>query len=151
MRLWAALYGLIWLAFFATLLIAWPSPPTFVLYLALVFALGLVAVTRSSATRLRETRVPGRVKRTAQASFAVSVLLVVLVALRALLATFGVGGAGILLGISGISALTFLEVASALAILSQASAAAIAFDMWEDHDFEKETEPGVVPMAPRTR
>ncbi len=37
---------------------------------------------------------------------------------------------------------------NALAIITQAAAAAIAYDMWEDHEFEKESLPGVIPPAP---
>jgi hypothetical protein len=44
--------------------------------------------------------------------------------------------------------LLLLHVANALAIITQLAAVAIAYDMWEDHEFEKETEPGDVPAAP---
>jgi hypothetical protein len=41
-----------------------------------------------------------------------------------------------------------LHVVLAIAIITQLAAVAIAYDMWEDRDFEKETEPGVVPAPP---
>ena len=45
-------------------------------------------------------------------------------------------------------AILFFHVVNALAIITQAAAVAIAFDMWEDREFDKETEPGQVPAAP---
>ena len=151
MRLWAALYGMIWLVFFATLVIVWPAPPVFVPYLALVFGIGVVALAYRDFTALRATRVAGRVKRTARASFGISVLLLVLLAIRSgLLATNGFAS-GTFLGVSVGATLLLFEVMCVLAIITQAAAVAIAYDMWEDHDFEKETEAGVVPPAPRPR
>jgi hypothetical protein len=42
----------------------------------------------------------------------------------------------------------FFHVINAFAIITQAAAVAIAYDMWEDHEFVKETEPGIVPPLP---
>jgi hypothetical protein len=42
----------------------------------------------------------------------------------------------------------FFHVICAFAIITQAAAIAIGHDMWEDKEFEKETEPGVVPPHP---
>ncbi len=42
----------------------------------------------------------------------------------------------------------FLHVVSSFAIITQAAAVAIAYDMWEDKEFIKETEPGIVPPMP---
>ena len=47
----------------------------------------------------------------------------------------------------------FLHVVIGFAIITQAAAVAIAYDMWEDKEFVKETAPGEVPEmpAPATR
>jgi len=42
----------------------------------------------------------------------------------------------------------FFHVIMAFAIITQAAAIAIAHDMWEDKEFLKETEPGIVPPHP---
>ena len=149
MRLWAALYGMIWLVFFATLMIVWPTSPVFVPYFALVLGVGIVALAHWDFAALRATRVAGRVKRTARASFGISVLLLVLLAARSVLVATNVPVSWTFLGVSVGAALLLLELMCALAIITQAAAVAIAYDMWEDHDFEKETEPGAVPPAPR--
>ena len=149
MRLWAALYGMIWLVFFATLMIVWPTSPVFDPYFALVLGVGIVALAHWDFAALRATRVAGRVKRTARASFGISVLLLVLLAARSVLVATNVPVSWTFLGVSVGAALLLLELMCALAIITQAAAVAIAYDMWEDHDFEKETEPGAVPPAPR--
>ena len=53
-----------------------------------------------------------------------------------------------LVGISFYGLVEFVHVVNAFAIVTQAAAVAIAFDMWEDREFEKETEPGTVPAKP---
>jgi hypothetical protein len=42
----------------------------------------------------------------------------------------------------------FLHVMIGFAIITQAAAVAIAYDMWEDKEFTKETAPGEVPDMP---
>ena len=149
MKLWNALYGMIWLAFVAIVLLAWPSPPWPVPWAVLLAVLAVAALARSDFVRLRETRVPGRVKRTASASFGLAVILAVLPALRALQGPIHWAGTGTILGATPDALLFLLALMAGLAIITQASAVAIAFDMWEDRDFEKETAPGEVPPAPR--
>jgi hypothetical protein len=110
----------------------------------LLFA--LVLILYNSFVQLRRTRVPGRVKRVARASFSLSILM----ALLGLLLWFNVGNAWVIptVNVTIYQVVLFFHIVNALAIITQAAAVAIAFDMWEDHEFDKETEPGQVPAAP---
>jgi len=143
MRLWAALYAAIWIVFFEFLFGLWPDPPAVVPYFHLVLGLGIVVVTYYCFDHVRRTRVPGRVKRVARASWNLSVVTVVL----GFLLWFNVGSDWVVpvANLSFFRAVELLHVVLALAIITQLAAVAIAYDMWEDHEFVKETEPGEVP------
>lgn len=145
MKLWSALYLAIWIVFLEILLGLWPSPPVVVPYLHLVLGVGIVLVTYSCYTGLRKTRVPGRVKRVAGASYGLSIAMVAL----GFLLWFDIGKGWVIpvTNVSVFQVILLLHVANAIAIITQLAAAAIAYDMWEDHEFEKETEPGEVPPA----
>ena len=146
MRLWSTLYLVIWVVLLEFLLGTWPNPPAFVPYLHLVLGLGVILLLYNSFIQLRKTRVPARVKRVARASFALSILMGVL----GVLLWFNVGSDWRVPGtnLSVFDGILLLHIVNALAIITQAAAVAIAYDMWEDHEFEKETEPGEVPAAP---
>ena len=143
MKLWSALYNSIWVVFLEAILGLWPDPPWIVPYLHLVLGLAIVYVTYYVFRELRKTRVPARVKRIARASYALSFLMVVL----GFLLWFNVGSSWNIpiFNLSVWRAIMFFHVVNAFAIITQLAAAAIAYDMWEDHEFEKETEPGEVP------
>lgn len=143
MRLWSALYAAIWVVFFEFLFGLWPAPPAPVPYLHLVLGLGIVLIAYYCYAGLRRTRVPGRVKRVARASFGLSIL----VAILGFLLWFNVGTDWVipLVNLSIYRGILFLHVANAIAVITQLAAVAIAYDMWEDHEFEKETDPGEVP------
>ncbi|HYA70595.1 MAG TPA: hypothetical protein VEH28_04410 [Thermoplasmata archaeon] len=143
MKLWAALYLAIWVVFLEFLLGLWPDPPVYVPYLHLVLGLGIVFVTYYAFAQLRQTRVPGRVKRIAKASWSLSILMAVL----GLLLWFNVGASWVIpvVNFSIYRGILVFHVVNAIAIITQLAAVAIAFDMWEDHEFEKETAPGEVP------
>jgi hypothetical protein len=140
MRLWGALYGLVWLVLGEFLLGTWPNAPLAVGYLHIVLGLGVVLLTYENFVGLRRTRVPDRVKRIARVTFAFSI---VMVATGGLLEG-GVGAGVSLLGASVYQALLAFHVVIALATITQAAAVAIAYDMWEDHEFEKESQPGQI-------
>ncbi|MGD0588170.1 MAG: hypothetical protein ABSA63_05185 [Thermoplasmata archaeon] len=144
MKLWSTLYLLIWIVLLEFLLGMWPDPPSVVPYLHLVLGLGIILLCYHTFDQLRTTRVPGRVKRIAKASYGISILLAVL----GLLLWFNVGSDWLVGGFSVYRGILVLHIANALAIITQAAAVAIAYDMWEDHEFEKETSPGEVPAAP---
>ena len=147
MKLWAALYLAIWIVFLEFLLGLWPAPPPIVPYLHLALGFGIVLVTYYCFAALRQTRVPGRVKRVARASFALSIVMVIL----GFLLWFDVGTAWRVpfVNLSIFQGILVLHVANAIAVITQLAAVAIAYDMWEDHEFEKETDPGEVPPPPR--
>lgn len=141
MRLWVALYGMTWLVFFEVLLGAWPSPPVVVPYFHIVLGLGIVLLAYNNFAHLRATRVPARVKRIARVTFQLSVATIFF----GLLLEIPQGTRWAVLGVSFFQAVLFLHLVLALAIITQAAAVAIAYDMWEDKEFEKETEPGAIP------
>lgn len=147
MRLWASLYGMIWIVLVEVLLGMMPAPPTWVLYLHLLLGLGIIALAYRNREALRATRAPGRIKRVANAT----VGLAVLVALLGLLIWFhvGHGWATFVPGYTIYTVLVVFHAINAFAVLTQAAAVAIAFDMWEDREFTTETEAGVIPAVPR--
>jgi len=144
MKLWSALYGMIWVVLLEFLLGQWPDPPVYVPYLHFGLGLIIIGIAYNSREKLRATRVPGRVKRIAGATFAITILMSVL----GLLLWFNVGSNVVLLGFSLYRLILVFHVVNALAIITQAAAVAIAYDMWEDREFERETKPGEVPPAP---
>ena len=144
MKLWSALYAAIWVVLLEILLGLWPSPPIVVPYLHLVLGLLIVGIAYSNRTHLVATRVPGRVKRIAGVTLAFSILMVFL----GLALEFNVGSSWSILGFSLFQLVLFLHVVFAMAIITQMVAVAIAYDMWEDHEFEKETAPGEIPPPP---
>jgi len=83
------------------------------------------------------------VKRIARASYSLSIVMVVL----GFLLWFNVGSTWVVpfVNFSFYRGVLLLHVANALAIITQLAAAAIVYDMWEDREFDKGTEPGEVP------
>jgi hypothetical protein len=146
MKLWSALYLVFWIVFFEFLFGLWPDPPVVVPYLHLVLGFGIVLITYYCFDQLRKSRVPGRVKRVVKASWSLSIVT----AFFGLLLWFDVGSDWVLpvVNLSVFRGILLLHIVLALAIITQLAAAAIAYDMWEEHEFEKETEPGEVPPAP---
>jgi len=146
MKLWSALYLVIWIVFFEFLFGLWPDPPVAVPFLHLALGFGIILVTYYCFDQLRKSRVPGRVKRIAQVSWSLSIVTAVF----GLLLWFNVGSDWVVpvVNLSVFRGILLLHIVIALAIITQLAAAAIAYDMWEDHEFEKETEPGEVPAAP---
>ena len=147
MKTWTSLYALIWLAFVEFLLVLTPTEnPTPLVTVHIAFGVGIVVLAFVNAARLRATKVPGRVKRIARSTFQLSVAMGVLGVLLAI--HLGETWAIPLVGVTVYGLIEFVHVVNAFAIITQAAAVAIAYDMWEDREFEKETEPGVVPPHP---
>lgn len=147
MKLWMALYAMIWIAFLEFLLVMTPtSDATVLVALHIVVGVVILGLAYHNFDQLRKTRVPGRVKRTAKATFSLAIVMAVL----GLLIYADIGSDWVIpvLNVSILGILLFLHVVNAIAIITQASATAIAFDMWEDKEFVQETEPGVVPSPP---
>ncbi len=145
MRLWAALYAAIWVVFLEFLLAMIPQWQPFLSYLHDGLGFVIVVIAYLNFAALRQTTVPGRVKRIAWATLYLAVLTVFLGAL----VVFHVGsGWPIAFGLTVWNLLLFVHVVNAFAILTQMAAVAIAYDMWEEKEFLQETRPGEIPPAP---
>lgn len=151
-RLWSSLYLLVWIVlldFLAAMIPIWPSVLPWV-HLVLGFA--VIGIAYGNFRRLRATRVPGRVKRVARIAYQLSVAMAVLGV--PLFVDLGASWVLPLAGVSVFHALLFFHIVIGFAILAQAAAVAIAYDMWEDREFAKETLPGEIPepaFAPPVR
>ncbi len=146
MKLWASLYAMVWIVLIEFLLAMTPGGSTVLIYMHIILGAAIVGLAFYNFSGIRKTRVPGRVKRIAQAGFNISVMVLILGALL----FFNVGGAWVipLANVSIYGLILFLHVVNSFAIITQAAAVAIAYDMWEDNEFVKETEPGIVPPMP---
>jgi len=143
-RLWVALYAMIWLVVLEIWLAFTPLVPPVPLYLHMALGVGILALAFSNFSALRASTVPARVKRTARATFALCLLMAVLGAaiyLRVGSSWQIVGGITLLGGIR------FLHFLNAMAILSQASATAVVYDVWEEKEFLEVTTPGEIPVS----
>ena len=146
MRLWVSLYGFFWLAvaqiLLGVVLAVGVSSAGVLPYLHAGIGGAVVIWSFANFRAVRATRAPGRTKRTIAATFGISVLMVGLGSLLWL---------GVEVGVSALAgsvsdAIAFVHLLLALAIVTQAASTATGFDMWQEHEFEQETEPGVVPL-----
>ena len=145
MRLWAVLYVAIWVVFLEFLLAMVPEGQPFLSYVHAGLGFVILGLAYYNFAALRQTTVPGRVKRIAYATFYLAVLVVIL----GVLLLFHFGSAwSILFGLTVWNFIIFLHVVNAFAIITQMAAVAIAYDMWEEKEFLQETRPGEVPPAP---
>jgi hypothetical protein len=143
--LWSQLYLLTWLAFIEIWLGFTPIAPPVPEYVHIALGVVLIGLAYRNSVALRASEAPGRIKRTSIATFRLTILMALLGGLLYL----RVGAAWpILPGISVLGALTFLHFVNAMAILAQAAAVGIAYDMWEDREFEQRSRPGEVPAQP---
>jgi len=147
MRLWAALYIAIWVVLLQFLLAMIPFGQPYLLVAHYALGFVIIVIAYSNFANLRMTTVPGRVKRTAVATFYLSILMGVLGAL--LLLNVG-SGWKLFDGISVWNGILFLHVINAFAIITQMAAVAVAYDMWEEKEFLQETRPGEIPRNPAT-
>ena len=145
MRLWIALYGVIWVVLVEFLLAMIPFGQPYLTYLHGGLGFVIVGIAYYNFAGLRKTTVPGRVKRIASATWYLAILMAVL----GLLLFFNVGaGWAVLDGITVWNGILFLHVVTAFAIITQMAAAAIAYDMWEEREFLENTRPGEIPPNP---
>ena len=144
MRLWVALYAAIWVVLLEFLLAMIPQGQPYLTYAHAVLGVAIVAIAYSNFRSLRQTAVPGRVKRISSATFYLSIVMLVLGGL--LLANVGASWT-VLYGLTVWDAVIFLHVVTAFGIITQMAAVAIAYDMWEEKEFQQETRPGEVPPA----
>src|SRR4030065_2073086 len=148
MKLWMSLYAMVWIALIEFLLAMTPGGSTILIYLHVILGAAIIGITVYNFSTLRNTRIAGRVKRIAQASFNISIIVTIF----GVLVFFDVGRTQIIpfnnVSIYGI--ILFFHVFNSFAIITQAAAIAIAYDMWEEQEFIEEIEPGGVPPM-RTR
>ncbi len=139
MKLWASLYLLIWLGFFAILLSAiagmersffsFLDEPFF--YLHIIIGIAVVIVAGYNANELQQTEVPMRIKRVARAAFGMAMASGVTGVIRAFDNPY-------------ICYISFFHIVVTIAMITQASSVATAYDMWEEKEFEEKSAPGVV-------
>lgn len=138
---WKSLYAMTWLMFLEVALVVVPGRPAALVWAHAALGAGLVALAVSNHRSLRATAVPGRVKRTAQSTMQLTVVLAAL----GLLLVFDVGKGLVLLGVTAYAVVVVLHVILALTVFAQAAATGIAYDMWEEKEFLAETKPGEIP------
>ena len=152
MKLWQSLFAMIWITFLEFLLVMATHVPTFagwstvLTYLHAALGFGIVLIALNNFQGVRQTTIAGRVKRTAQSTFQLSILMAVLgvILLFPDYLTWEIP----LLAISLFYVIVFVHVVNAFAIITQAAAVAIAYDMWEDKEFDQVTAAGEVPVMP---
>jgi hypothetical protein len=146
MKLWMALYAMVWIALIEFLLVMTPGGSSVLIYLHSILGIAIIGLAFYNFSGIRKTRVMGRVKRIAQTSFILSVTA----GISGVLIFFDIGKTPVIpvINVSIYGLILFFHVICAFAIITQAAAIAIAHDMWEDKEFEKETETGVVPPHP---
>jgi len=137
---------MIWIVFIEFLLAMTPGSSSVLIHLHVILGIAIMGLAFYNFSGIRNTRVPGRVKRITQASFSLSVAVAVL----GVPLFYDIGNVWVisLINVSIYGLILFLHVVIAFAIITQAAAVAIAYDMWEDKEFVKETEPGIVPPMP---
>lgn len=146
MNLWMALYAMVWIALIEFLLVMTPGASSVLIYLHSILGIAIIGLAFYNFSGIRRTRVMGRVKRIAQISYNLSVAA----GISGVLIFFDIGKTPVIpvINISIYGLILFFHIIFAFAIITQAAAIAIAHDMWEEKEFEKETEPGVVPPNP---
>lgn len=152
MKLWQSLFAMIWITFVEFLLVMATHVPTFtswatvLTYLHAALGFGIVLLAFNNFAGVRGTTIAGRVKRTAQSTFQLSILMAVLgvILLFPDYLTWSIP----LISVTLFYAIVFVHVVNAFAIITQAAAVAIAYDMWEDKEFAQETQVGEIPPMP---
>lgn len=148
MKLWMSLYGIIWIVLIEFLLAMTPGAPSALLLGHILLGFGIVVLAYVNFDGLRKTVAPARVKRISKSTMNLSVAMLIL----GLLLVFGIGRTWDLLGgLTVWGVLLFVHVVNAFAIITQAAAVAIAYDMWEEKEFAKETVRGEVPLHPAAK
>lgn len=153
MKLWQSLYAMIWVALFEFMLVINPWRSDLLVYAHIGLGVVIIGLAYYNARELRETRVPGRAKRVAKATLTLAVLMAVLGVIMFGLLYLDLRNAWTipLIDLSVYDIFAFLHFINGVAIITQAAAVAIVYDMWEDREFLKETEPGEVPANPMAK
>jgi hypothetical protein len=147
MKLWVSLYSMTWILFIEFLLVMIYRGSSVLVYLHTILGVAVVIIAFYNFSGIRNTSIAGRVKRTAQACFYLSIAIAVLG--FPLLLDVGREFVVPLIDLSIYRLILVVHLIIALAMITQAAAVAIAHDMWENHEFSEETQPGSVPPMPR--
>ena len=129
MKLWSAMYGIIWLAFLEILLVlSVPLGYSINASIHILIAVGLSALAIYIYRGVRSTSCPDRIKRITKITWSLCIFQAVLGVALVLGTALSWGGT-----YSGV--IGFLHVGTALAIITQTSSSATAYDMWEEKEF----------------
>ena len=129
MKTWAAMYGIIWLAFLEIMLVLF-LPFAYAINVAIHVVIGgaILGFAFFIYRNVRRTSCPDRIKRITRATWNLCIL-------QAALGVALVLGIVLSWGSLYATVLSFLHVGNALAIITQASSSAMAFDMWEEKEY----------------
>jgi uncharacterized protein YacL len=154
MKTWQGLYAMVWVAFLEFLLVmtgaAFPATRIYLVPAHVTLGAAIIWFAYGNFTGLLASRVPGRVKRIAKSTLQMSIAAAVIGALMGVFLLAGLRDAFAFpfIGITIYNVFQFFHAVVAFAIITQAAAAAIGYDMWEEREWEKETQPGEVPPNP---
>lgn len=152
MELWQRLYGMVWIALVEFLLVmtgvAFPAVRIYLSPAHVVLGAAIIWFAYGNFSMLRASKVPGRVKRIAKSTLQMSIAAAAIGALMGVLLLANLKDALPILGITPYNVFQLFHAIVAFAIITQAAAAAIGYDMWEEREWEKETQPGEVPPNP---
>ncbi len=152
MKLWQSLFAMIWITFLEFLIVMSTHVTTFtsiadpLIWVHSALGFGIVLLALNNYNGVKGTTIAGRVKRTAQSTFQLSILMAILgiVLLFKGYLTWEIP----MINLSLFYVIVFVHVVNAFAIITQAAAVAIAYDMWEDKEFDQVTTAGEVPAMP---
>lgn len=130
MRTWAAMYAVVWLAFFEILVVLF-RVFDFTTSIALhgVLGAGILGLAFYTQRAVRRTACPPRIKRITVTTFFFAIF-------QGILGLMLYAGIELSFGSTYTYAIAFLHVASSIAIITQASSSATAYDMWEEKEFQ---------------
>lgn len=139
MKLWALLFGMIWVVVAQFMLALFPLASLAsdtLLYAHAGLGAGLVVLAVVAYHELARTRAPRRIKNVARASLPVMGIMVVT---GPILFAVAVSGANVPGGTDVLGVVLALHVVGALAILAHTTAAAVTYDMWDEKEFDTES------------
>lgn len=151
-KLWQSLFAMIWITFLEFLIVMSTHVTSFtsiadpLIWVHAALGFGIVLLALNNYNGVRATTIAGRVKRTAQSTFQLSILMAILGVI--LLFKGSLTWEIPVINLSLFYVLVFIHVVNAFAIITQAAAVAIAYDMWEDKEFNEETKAGEIPPMP---
>ncbi len=130
---WKMLYWMTWLVVAEFLLGAFRGAPMWLRLLHLALGVVLVGLAVANSRQIAATSAPGRVKRTARST----IQLAAAAAALGLLLFFDVGAGRVLVaGVTVWGTLLVAHVFFAVGVLAEAAAIGMAYDMWEEREFE---------------